>query len=63
MHGSLMLTRRIGEVICIDPFGLDIRVQVVEIRGDRVRLLVMAPRSVTVHRLEVVEAIQQQEAS
>ena len=63
MNGSLMLTRKIGEVICIDPFGLDVRVQVVEIRGDRVRLLVMAPKSIAVHRLEVVQAIQQQEVS
>ena len=36
----------------------DIKIVVVEIRGDKVRLGVEAPREVPVHRREVYEAIQ-----
>jgi carbon storage regulator len=38
----------------------DIRVMVVDIRGDKVRLGIEAPTDVPVHRLEVYEAIQRQ---
>jgi carbon storage regulator len=48
----LIVTRRIGEEIVI---GGDIRVRVVAIDGDRVRLGTTAPQSVTVDRLEVHE--------
>ena len=51
----LVLSRYVDEVICI---GDDIRITIVDIRGDRVRIGVEAPRSVTVHREEVYEAIQ-----
>jgi carbon storage regulator CsrA len=50
----LVLTRKTNEVICI---GDDIRVMVVEVRGDRVRIGVNAPESVAVHREEIYEAI------
>ena len=36
----------------------DIKIVVVEIRGDKVRLGVEAPREVPVHRNEVYDAIQ-----
>ena len=36
----------------------DIKIVVVEIRGDKVRLGVEAPREVPVHRREVYDAIQ-----
>lgn len=51
----LVLQRRKEEVITI---GDDIRIMVVEIRGDKVRLGIQAPKHVAVHRLEVYEAIQ-----
>lgn len=46
----LVLTRRVGEEIVIDG---NIRVVVVAVSGDRVRLGVNAPPDVTVDRLEV----------
>lgn len=52
---ALVLSRRRGEVICIGP---DITVTVIGVdhRGE-VRLAVNAPKSVTVHRLEVADRI------
>jgi carbon storage regulator len=46
----LVLTRRIGEEIVI---GGNIRVTVVAVEGNKVRLGVTAPRDVTVDRQEV----------
>ena len=46
----LVLTRSKGEMIYI---GDDIRITIVEIRGDRIRLGIEAPRSVAVDREEV----------
>ena len=48
----LFLTRRVGEEIVI---GGDIRVTVVAIKGDRVRIGVSAPDFVRVDRQEVHE--------
>jgi len=48
----LVLSRKANETIVI---GDDIVVTVVEIRHDRVRLGIEAPREVTVHRREVYE--------
>lgn len=50
----LVLSRKKNEAIVIDD---DIEIVVVEIRGDKVRLGVEAPRDVTVHRREVYDAI------
>lgn len=50
----LVLTRELGERIVI---GGNIVVEVVDIRGDNVRLGVTAPREITVHREEVAAAI------
>jgi carbon storage regulator len=50
----LVLSRKVGETICI---GQDIRVVVVEIRGDKIRLGIDAPKDITVHRQEVADAI------
>lgn len=50
----LVLSRRIDEVICIGP---DITVMVVDIRGDKVRLGVTAPKELAIHRKEVADAI------
>jgi carbon storage regulator len=48
----LVLTRRVGEEIVI---GGDIRITVVAIKGDRVRIGVSAPDFVRVDRQEVHE--------
>ena len=50
----LVLSRKKDESIVINN---DIRIVVVEIRGDKVRLGVEAPKEVPVHRREVFEAI------
>ena len=50
----LVLTRRINESIVIND---DVSVLVVEVRGDRVRLGIEAPKNVTVHRKEVYDVI------
>jgi carbon storage regulator len=50
----LVLSRKKNESIIIND---NIVVTVVEIRGDKVRLGIVAPKSVTVHRQEVYEAI------
>ncbi|TWU40259.1 hypothetical protein Q31b_36050 [Novipirellula aureliae] len=51
----LVLSRKKNESIIINN---DIKIVVVEIRGDKVRLGVEAPREVPVHRQEVYDAIQ-----
>lgn len=51
----LVLSRKKNEKITI---GDDITVAVVEIRGDKVRLGIEAPKEVPVHRQEVYDAIQ-----
>ena len=53
----LVLSRKKNESIIINDH---ITVTVVEIRGDKVRLGIEAPKDVTVHRREVYEAIQNQ---
>jgi carbon storage regulator len=55
----LVLTRKTNESIII---GEDIVLTVIEIRRDRVRLGIKAPREVSVHRREIYEAIKRGEA-
>jgi carbon storage regulator len=50
----LVLSRKKNESIVINN---DIIITVVEIRGDKVRLGIVAPKEVPVHRQEVYEAI------
>ncbi|MFY9255695.1 MAG: carbon storage regulator CsrA [Fuerstiella sp.] len=50
----LVLSRKKSESIVIND---DVVITVVEIRGDKVRLGIQAPRNVPVHRKEVIEAI------
>jgi carbon storage regulator len=51
----LVLSRKKNESIVIDD---RITIVIVEIRGDKVRLGVEAPKEVPVHRREVYDAIQ-----
>ncbi len=50
----LVLTRQRNETIVI---GNNIDVTVVDIRGDKVRLGIQAPRDITVHRKEIYDQI------
>ncbi len=56
----LVLSRKKNESIVIDN---DITIVVVDIRGDKVRLGIEAPKEVPVHRREVYDAIQRNENS
>ncbi len=54
----LVLSRKAGEAIVIND---DITIVVVEIRDDKVRLGIEAPKEVPVHRREVFDAIHRDE--
>jgi len=56
----LVLSRKKNETIVI---GDDITITVVDIRGDKVRLGIDAPKEVSVHRREVYDAIKRSEAT
>jgi carbon storage regulator len=56
----LVLSRKKNETIIIND---SITVTVIDIRGDKVRLGIEAPKDVTVHRQEVYDAIQNQARS
>jgi len=51
----LVLTRRSGESVMV---GDDVVITVLDTRGDIVRLGIMAPRSIQVHREEVYRELQ-----
>jgi carbon storage regulator len=53
----LVLSRRANEDIVIVANGVEIVVKTIEIRGDKARLGIEAPQSVTVHRREIHEII------
>jgi carbon storage regulator len=53
----LVLSRQKDESIII---GDDVEVTIVDVRGDKVRLGITAPKEITVHRKEVYEAIQRE---
>lgn len=53
----LVLSRKKGESIMI---GDQIEVKVLAIDGDQVKIGIVAPKSVNVHRSEIFDAIQQQ---
>ncbi len=55
----LVLQRTLEESIMI---GDDIEIKIVDVRGDRVRLGITAPKNVPVHRKEIWEAIQREKA-
>lgn len=56
----LVLSRKKNESIVINN---DITIVVVEIRGDKVRLGVEAPKEVPVHRREVYDAIRRNDVA
>jgi carbon storage regulator len=56
----LILTRRSGEAVIV---GDNVRIAVLDIRGNQVRLGVEAPREVTVHREEVYRRIVEEQGN
>ena len=56
----LVLSRKKNESIVI---GDNITIVIAEIRGDKVRVAIDAPKEIPVHRSEVFEAIKRQEES
>lgn len=54
----LVLSRRTSESIVIND---NVVITIVEVRGDKVRLGIQAPRDVPIHRQEVYEAIRQEQ--
>ena len=53
----LILTRKLGESITI---GEEIKIAVLECQGKQVKLGIIAPRHVKVHREEIFEKIQEE---
>lgn len=53
----LILTRKLGESITI---GNEIKVTIVECQGKQVKLGIIAPKHVKVHREEIFEKIQEE---
>ena len=52
----LIVSRRVGEALIIDD---DVKVHVLSISGNQVRIGIEAPKEVSVHREEVYQRIQQ----
>lgn len=57
--GMLVLSRQRDESIMI---GDDVKITIVDVRGDKVRLGIRAPKKIPVHRMEIYEAIQREKA-
>jgi len=55
-RSHLVLSRRCGESVLI---GADVLITIHEVRGDRVRIGVTAPRDVPIYRNEVLEAMRE----
>ena len=55
----LVLSRQKDESIMV---GDDVEITIVDVRGDKVRLGITAPKRISVHRREVYDAIQREKA-
>lgn len=55
----LVLSRQRDESIMI---GDDVEITIVDVRGDKVRLGITAPKHIPVHRREIYDAIQREKA-
>jgi carbon storage regulator len=56
----LVLSRQRDESIMI---GDDVEITIVDVRGDKVRLGINAPKSIPVHRREIYDAIQREKGA
>ena len=56
----LVLSRQKDESIVI---GDNIEITIVDVRGDKVRLGITAPKEIPVHRREIYDAIQREKAA
>ncbi len=56
----LILTRRVGETLMI---GDKVTVTVLGVKGNQVRLGINAPKDVAVHREEIFQRIQREDAA
>ena len=56
----LVLSRQRDESIMI---GDDVEITIVDVRGDKVRLGITAPKAIPVHRREIYDAIQREKSN
>lgn len=56
----LVLSRQKDESIIIGEGDDKVEITIIDVRGDKVRLGIDAPRKISVHRKEIYEAIQRE---
>lgn len=54
----LILTRRVGETVCI---GDQVTITVLGVKGNQTRVGINAPKEISVHRQEIYERIQREQ--
>jgi len=55
---NLILTRRLGESIMI---GDDIEIEIIEVKGNKVKLGFKADKDISIHRKEVYDSIKKEQ--